>query len=334
MKTLAWPRFIKALQEPGDCEPLVLLGGDCGFLIERAARALADSVPEAERPWCLWRGSAAEADPDRLLDEAATLPMGGGRRVLVIREAEKLAILEHAGWKGYLRRPSRRCVVAFVASPGADTKVVRALSEACAVARLDAPGPGALPAWLAAEARGMGCALEREAAAWMIEVAGRDLAMLHGWLERAALLRGGSGRLGRAELEPLSGRQAPANLFALCDRVGEGGAAEALRLAQRAVEDGEEPLPLLGRLANHVRRLSLVRHGIDHGEEAAAAARRAGVPGFLTGKMAAQARGRPAQALGRALAGCAAGDRALKSSRVSSARILDRWILRSCLTDD
>jgi DNA polymerase-3 subunit delta len=314
------------LREGGECAPLVLLTGDSGFLIERGARAVADSVPEAERAWCLWRGSAAEADPDRLLDEASTLPMGGERRVLVIRDAEKLPVTEHAGWKRYLKNPSRRCVAVFVASPGADTKPLRILAEVCALWRLDAPGPGALPGWLAAEAKTLGCALERDAASWMIEVAGRDLALLYGWLERAALLRGG-GRLGRAELEPLCGRQAPANLFALCDRVGEGNDGEALRLAQRALEDGEEPLPLLSRLANHLRRLSLVRHGIDRGEEAVAAARRAGVPGFLTGKMAAQARRRTAHSLGRALAACAGADRSLKSSRVSAARVFDRLIL-------
>lgn len=326
MRSLPFPR-LRARLEKGECEPLLLLAGDSDYLIERAAQAVAGLVPQAERPLCLWRGSAAEADADALVDEARTLPMWGERRVLVIREAEKFPLPGHAGWQAYLKNPSPRAVVAFVATPGADSKALRALAEACAVVELRTPPPRALPDWVASEARDLGCALEAGAAVWMVEVAGRDLAALRAWLERAVLFRGGPGRIARRDLEQVSGRRAPANLFAWSDRLGEGNVGEALRLGQSAIEDGEEPLALLGRAANHLRRLGRVRQALEAGASSAEAAREAGAPSFLAASIAAQARGRPEGALARALAGCAPTDRALKSSRVSGARVLDRWIL-------
>jgi DNA polymerase-3 subunit delta len=329
MGTLPLARLL-GMKETGEAPPLLLLvRGDCGFLIERAARSVADRVPEDERSMALWRGSAAEADPDRLLDDASTLPMCGERRVLIVREAEKFPLAGHAGWQAYLRRPSPQAVVAFLVTAGADSKTVRALAEACAVVDCDLPSARALPGWLAVEARALGCTLEPGAGAWMVEVAGRDLGALYAWLERCVLYRAGPGRLTRPDLEQVSARRAPANLFTWADRVGERKGVEALRLAQRALEDGEEPLALLGRAASHLRRLALTRRGMAGGVGAGQAARQAGVPSFLAESMGAQARAFPEPELARTLAACAGADRALKSVRVSPARTLDRWLIKT-----
>ncbi len=324
------PERLSAMLARGECEPLLLICGDSEYRIERAVQALSGLVPESERALCVWRGSAAEADADRLLDEATTRPMWGERRLLVVREAEKFPLPAHAGWRAYLKKPAPHSVVAFVAAAGAASKAVAALAEACAVVELRTPGPRALPGFVAAEARGLGRALEPGAAEWMVELVGRDLAALRAWLERACLYTGGGGgRLTRADLEAVSGRRAPANLFEWSDAVGAGKVLEALRLAQCAVEDGEEPLALLGRAANQLRRVSLARQALDAGATPQAAARESGAHEFVARKVVEQARAMPAATLARALAACAPADRALKSSRVSSARVLDQWLMQS-----
>jgi DNA polymerase-3 subunit delta len=326
MPSLAWAR-LRGLLQKGEAPPLLLFFGDSEFLIERALQAVASLVPAEERPVCLWRGAASEVDPDRLLDEAGTLPMFGGRRVVIVREAEKFPAASHAGWRAYLTRPAPSTVVAFAATAGADTRNLQALRQACAVTELRTPAARALPGWIADAARARGCALEPGAAEWMAEVGGRDLAALDAWLERAILLRGEPGPLARQDLDAVSGRRAPASLFQWADRLGEGRTAEALILAAAALEDGEQPLALLARGAGHLRRLAVVRAALDAGASPAEAVRRAGAPSFLAGSLAEQARGRAAAGLRAALASCAVADRRLKSWRVSGERILDRWIL-------
>ncbi len=326
MRSLPLVKLLEMRARPEAVPPLLLITGDSGLLAERAVQAVAELVPEAERPLCLWRGSALEADPDRLLEEASTLPMWGARRVLIVRQAEKFPLAKHAGWERYLERPAASSVVAFVASPGADARMLRALASACAVVDCRTPSARSAPGWIVAEARALECTLEPTTATWMVEVVGRDLAALAAWLERGLLLRGQAGRLRREDLEQVCGRRSPANLFAWADRIGEGRLGEALVLAHRALEDGEEPLPLLGRATNHLRRLARLKQATATGAKPAEAAEYAGVRSFLAEAMVKQSRARTERELARALSGCAAADRALKSSRASSARVLDRWL--------
>jgi DNA polymerase-3 subunit delta len=326
-----WPleRLLTSIEKGGSVPPLLLITGDSGFLIERAVQALVGLIPEQERSFCLWRSSATDADPVRLLEEASTLPMWGSRRVILVRQAEKLALEGHAGWERYFHQPCASTVVGFVATPGADSKKLRRLAQVSTLVECRTPYARDVAGWVMAEAHALGCAVDRDAAAWMVEVAGRDLAALFAWMERCLTYRGSAGKLERADLEAVSGRRSPANLFAWADRVGEGNLSEALRLARRAVEDGEDPLPLLSRAANHLRRLARLKGALAAGAPPAEAAQRAGVPPFLVRQMVTQARSRTDAELARALASCARADRALKSVRVSSPRVLDRWLLET-----
>ncbi len=327
MKRLPLERLLTSVRKDSAVPPLLLITGDSGFLAERALQALAGLIPEEERSFGLWRGSAQDADPVRLLEEASTLPMWGSRRVIVVRQAEKLQIERHPGWQRYFRQPSASTILAFAATPGVDSKKLKHLVQACTLVECRTPHAGDIPAWVMAEARALDCSLDRDTASWMVELVGRDLGALHSWLERCRAYRGDAGKLSREDLEAVSARRSPANLFAWADRVGEGDLGEALRLARRAVEDGEDPLPLLYRATNHLRRLARLRAAVAGGGSPADAARRAGVPGFLAQKMVAQSRSRGDAELAQALAACARADRAIKSVRVSSVRVLDHWLM-------
>lgn len=327
MKRLPLAQLLTSIKKDGKIPPLLLIAGDCGFLAERAVQALTGLIPEEGRSFGLWRGSASDADPTRLLEEASTLPMWGSRRLILVRQAEKLQVEGHAGWERYFRQPSASTILAFVATPGADSKNLRCLAKATTLVECRTPYAREIPGWVMAEARALGCSLDRDTASWMVEVVGRDLASLHSWLERCLTYRGEAGKLSRQDLEAVSGRRSPANLFAWADRVGEGKLGEALRLARRAVEDGEDPLPLLYRATNHLRRLARLKAAVAKGDAPAEAGRKAGVPGFLAQQMVAQSRSRADDELARALAACARADRALKSVRVSPARVLDRWLM-------
>ncbi|MEE8537773.1 MAG: DNA polymerase III subunit delta [Acidobacteriota bacterium] len=327
MKRLPLARLLTSVRKDAAVPPLLLIAGDSGFLVERAIQALAGLIPEEERSFGLWRGSAQDADPVRLLEEASTLPMWGSRRVILVRQAEKLQVERHPGWQRYFHQPSASTILAFAATPGVDSRKLKHLAQACTLVECRTPYAGEIPAWVMAEAQALGCSLDRDTASWMVELVGRDLAALYSWLERCLAYRGEPGKLTREDLEAVSGRRSPANLFAWADRVGEGNLGEALRLARRAVEDGEDPLPLLYRATNHLRRLARLRASTGGGGSPADAARRAGVPGFLAQKMAAQSRSRGDSELAEALAACARADRAIKSVRVSPARVLDRWLM-------
>ena len=77
--------FLKA---PDPARPIILLyGPDAGLVRERADALVASAVDDAHDPFSLVRmdGDELAAEPSRLVEEAMTIPMFGGRRAIRVR---------------------------------------------------------------------------------------------------------------------------------------------------------------------------------------------------------------------------------------------------------
>src|SRR3954463_16292090 len=81
--------FLKA---PDPDRPIILLyGPDAGLVRERADALVASAVDNPADPFSLVRvdGDELAAEPSRLVDEAMTIPMFGGRRAIRVRAGSK-----------------------------------------------------------------------------------------------------------------------------------------------------------------------------------------------------------------------------------------------------
>src|SRR6202008_2868890 len=75
------------LARPDPGRPIILLyGPDAGLVRERADALLKSAVDDPEDPFSLVKldGDELAAEPSRLVDEAMTVPMFGGRRGLCV----------------------------------------------------------------------------------------------------------------------------------------------------------------------------------------------------------------------------------------------------------
>ncbi len=73
------------LARPDPKRPIILLyGPDAGLVRERADALMASAVDDPTDPFSLVRldGDDLAAEPSRLVDEAMTIPMFGGRRAI------------------------------------------------------------------------------------------------------------------------------------------------------------------------------------------------------------------------------------------------------------
>jgi DNA polymerase-3 subunit delta len=80
------------LARPDPGRPVVLLyGPDAGLVRERAEALLASAVDDPNDPFSLVRldGDELSAEPSRLVDEALTIPLFGGRRAIRIRAGSR-----------------------------------------------------------------------------------------------------------------------------------------------------------------------------------------------------------------------------------------------------
>src|SRR6195952_1513445 len=80
------------LNKPDPARPIILLyGPDAGLVRERADALMKSAVDDASDPFSLVRmvGDDLAAEPSRLVEEAMTIPMFGGRRAIRVRAGGK-----------------------------------------------------------------------------------------------------------------------------------------------------------------------------------------------------------------------------------------------------
>ena len=80
------------LARPDPGRPIILLyGPDAGLVRERADALMASAVDDPNDPFSLVRldGDELAAEPSRLVDEAMTVPLFGGRRAIRVRAGSR-----------------------------------------------------------------------------------------------------------------------------------------------------------------------------------------------------------------------------------------------------
>src|SRR5579859_4809175 len=80
------------LARPDPGRPIILLyGPDAGLVRERADALLKSAVDDPEDPFSLVKldGDELSAEPSRLVDEAMTVPLFGGRRAIRVRAGSR-----------------------------------------------------------------------------------------------------------------------------------------------------------------------------------------------------------------------------------------------------
>src|SRR5215813_8115523 len=80
------------LARPDPARPIILLyGPDAGLVREPADALLASAVDDPTDPFSLVRldGDELAAEPSRLVDEALTVPLFGGRRAIRVRAGSR-----------------------------------------------------------------------------------------------------------------------------------------------------------------------------------------------------------------------------------------------------
>src|SRR5260221_6893202 len=299
-------------------EPVYLLDGEEIFFHEEAIRLLGQAVlPEGAAAVDRETMRGGETTLPELIDLASTLRMGGGWRLLVVRDADALRSDGVEPLTRDLGRPNpRRCLV--FSDPGFDRR--RALYKAliAAAARVDC-GPlddARMAVWIRERLRARGYGLSVELAEAIVAgLDGAGLARLDAELQKLMSAVGAPRPIEPADLSLLGDVPRVEDAFRLAVQILRGERGAAVLAARALLRSGEDPLHLLGGLAWYFRTALKAR---------AAASRRlashemTALYGLHPGRVEQFQReigSTRAEALTRALAGCLRADRELKGDR-------------------
>ena len=299
------------LRDPGPCRVVLLYGEDTG-MIRDGAEALVRSVAGSlDDPFLVAELSRDEVS--RLADEAASLPLTGGRRVVRLREATDAAA---AAVTAVLKGPAPALVV--LEGPGLPTRSkLRTLLDAApdGVAIGCYPEEGrALEETIRTILAEMGVGIDGEAMAWLTVQLGADRASTRQEVGKLALYVGAGGRVDLAAAMACVGDVAGLSLDDALFAATEGDVATADRALELAIAEGVAAVGMLRAGLMHLQRRHRVRLAMDEGLPAAEATKSARPPVFFkrTGSFSKALGLWSSRALMAAIAGLAEAERACK----------------------
>jgi DNA polymerase-3 subunit delta len=136
----------------------------------------------------------------------------------------------------------------------APAKLLKAVKAAKGeVHEFEAPKPREMPRVLVADAQRLGFRLEPAAARVLVDRMGAIPVRLHNELERLALWAGDGGEVSAADLDAMIADTSEAAVWSLSDALVEGNAAEALRIGEQLISQGENVTGLIYGLASRLR---------------------------------------------------------------------------------
>lgn len=257
--------------EGGRIQPLYLFVGEEQYLQERALRLLRDVVDEGLRVFNVSafsigsdNGAGSKTTAAMVIDAANQMPMMSARRIVVVRDFDKIKEDEQELVLAYLKNPAPTTTMVFQAvSPDKRRKLTAALMKTCAVVTFDLLDEGRARRWAEARLKQSGCSIEPAALSLLIGLAGTGLTRLVNELEKLAAYAGG-GAISSAAVQELVPRAREHTSWELWDAINARDRKRALKLMERLLDDSDA-LPILGSLASLYRRLLTGKELIEGG---------------------------------------------------------------------
>ena len=291
---------------PADCRALLLYGPDSGLVRERLNLATKSIAGDISDPFRVAELTPAllKDDPARLRDEAASLSLTGGQRVVrVLNAPDSLS-----GLIGdFLARPMGDALIIVTAGELTPKSPLRKLFEeetkAAAIACYADEGQG-LDSLITQHLGKYNIRINPEALQMLANRLGSDRMMVRSELDKLSLYIGaGGGTITPTDIQDAMGDGAEATQDELALAVMSGNQAQAQTALERLLREGTNSVGILRSVARYVQRLHLASGQVQKGKSAEQAIETLRPPVFFKHKapMTQQLRGWAPQRLAQAM---------------------------------
>lgn len=306
--------------------PVYVLFGDETYLRDSAAKYIADI--------CFAETDLREFNEDEYslntaenlrsaLAAAEQLPMMASKRVIRVTDVRVAATSNRDTLKeeyeavlaAYLEDPCESSVVIFVADElSGNRKLGKLLKDKAAAVEFQRLDTAGLRKWVADHLRNVGGEAHPEVIRHLVDVVGDDVRRLSNEADKLITAAMPNGKITHELVDALVPFSRELSNFGLTDNLVAGRRSEALRTLRKVLDDGTEPLALLGLISSSYRRLLIACGMLALGETRANVISAAKAFGPGQDAFLAAARRIEARKLAYALERVAETDLAIKTS--------------------
>ncbi|MBF0416303.1 MAG: DNA polymerase III subunit delta [Magnetococcales bacterium] len=271
-----------------------------------------------------------ELDEERFLAACHAFPFFSAKRLVLLKDVDKLAVGMRKTLTDYLKKPTLSTVLLIL---GGNLPANHAIRAACdhdkkhwsvAYYPLDAAN---LRTWLHQYLTQAGFTVEADALRFLASRLDGDTLSAEAEMEKLILFMGRERQIGLDDCLAMVGETRVHSGFGLMDALFAGRRQEALAILDRLLKADEEPLQLLGLVTNRLRRFIRARAMLQAGESQQAVAKTLNVFWKENDSFFAQCRHWREESLAQGLLDCLEADTALKSGG-DHERVLGGLVMR------
>ena len=331
---LKYADLIASLKQ-GKILPLYLLYGEEEFLIQEALDLIVEKVVDPNAKDFNFNSLYCRDTPvSEIINLAQTLPFMSEKRLVIARDFDALKAADIAEFATYLDDPSPSTCLVMVSNQGKyDKKAVIAAVEAHgAVTRFYPLLDREIVAWIEAWARARGVSIQRDAAQYLWQAIGNDLQKIANELEKVEIFIKEKKAVTYEDVKAVVGDFREYTPFDLAAALGSKNREKAFLILSRLLQEGEQPVGLLGSIAWNFRRLLQAKamEVAGMGPDDIMKKLRPPVIFHQAALFKSQMKSYSMEELRGAFAVMLSTDKALKSSSLSGRLALERMILKLC----
>ena len=257
------------LARPNPAQPIVLLyGADAGLVRERADALIASAVDDINDPFSLVRleGDDLAAEPSRLVDEAMTMPLVGGRRASRIKAGGRSFA---SGVEILIKEPPKDCRIVIEAGELRRDAPLRALCEKARTAvaiPCYADGARDLARLIEEELRLSGQRITPDAQAALTMLLGGDRQASRNEIRKLALYAHGNSEISLADVAAIVTDASALAVDPIVDGAFAGRPADVETAFMKALGSGVSSNGIMFAAQRQATALHRARLAIDDGE--------------------------------------------------------------------
>lgn len=275
-------RFIA---KPDPRQPIVLVyGPDAGLVRERVDALVKASVDDPNDPFAFVRieGEDLSANPSRLVDEAHTVPLFGGRRAVLVKAGSRNIA---ASVEPVINAPSDECRIIIEAGDLKKTSPLRTLIEKAKTAAAlpcYVDNGAALGMLVDNEMREAQLTIAPDARAMLVSLLGGDRMASRNEIRKLALYARGQGRVELTDVMAVVADASALALDGVIDAAFAGKTSDVETEFNKARAGGSSPAAIISAAIRQVANLHKMKLAVDDGDSIEFAMKRGAPPVHFT----------------------------------------------------
>jgi DNA polymerase III subunit delta len=329
-----FPEELKRKISQADIAPLYFFYGLNSYLIDEILAQIisvlfASRAPDLDAQYY----DAQTHAPPEILQAVRTMPFSSRRKLVVVKNAQAFKEAQFKKFQTYFAGPSAYCCCIFIYSVDPKDKKERTRAEAmkkfgAVIPFFNPQGEKQIGDFIKARLKAQGKEIAPKALDFFVATVGEDAQTIAGELEKLVHYCRARKKIDIDDIDDVVSCGSKGTIFALVDAVGQGNREKSIHLLGGLLTAGTYPLVILKMIARQFRLICMAREGMNAGESISRICQKLKLPEMVVKGVIQQARGWPAENMGKVFEELFQTNLMLKSSRVQDGIILENFLFK------